>query len=95
VGAQWTVWAWSILPIAAVGYWTYPWRVDSYIHVPLWATLALVMLAMQVGWWALLPVAPAIAGGAIKLTQPGADSWLHSCWHVLGGIAAALLIFLL
>jgi hypothetical protein len=89
VAAQWTVWAWAVLPVAAVGYWMYPWRTDSYVHVPLWGLAVLVMLAVQVGWWAALPAAPALAGGAIKTRQPGADTWLHSVWHVLGGLAGA------
>jgi len=89
VAAQWTVWAWVPLPLAAYAYWRYPWRVDSYVHVPLWAGAALVMLAVQAGWWAALPAAPALAGGAIKIYDPGPDRLLHSLWHVLGGLAGA------
>jgi len=89
VGAQWTVWAWVPLPLAAYGYWRYPWRINSYVHVPLWGLAVLVMLAVQAGWWAALPAAPALAGGAIKTHDPGPDTWLHSVWHVLGGLAGA------
>jgi hypothetical protein len=89
VAAQWTVWAWAALPVAAYAYWRYPWQVDSYVHVPLWGGAALMMLAMQVGWWAALPAAPALAGSAIKARQPGPDTWLHSLWHLLGGAAGA------
>ena len=95
VAAQWTVWAWTLLPVAAIGYWMYPWRIDSYVHVPLWGVAALVMLAMQVGWWAALPAAPALAGGAIKIYDPGPDTWLHSVWHVLGGLAGAAAMWVL
>ena len=89
VAAQWTPWAWMPLPLAAYGYWRYPWRINSYVHVPLWSGATLVMLAVQVGWWAALPAAPALAGGAIKTYDPGPDTWLHSVWHVLGGLAGA------
>jgi len=88
VASQWTPWAWAVLPVAAIGYWMYPWRVNSYVHVPLWAALTLGMLSVQVGAWALVPFGFFAAGGAIKVGQPGADTWLHSVWHVLGGVAA-------
>jgi len=88
VAAQWTVWAWAVLPVAAVGYWMYPWRINSYVHVPLWGLAVLVMLTVHAGWWAALPAALALAGGAIKTRQPGAESTLHSIWHVLSGLAA-------
>ena len=89
IAAQWAVWAWAALPVAAVYYWARPWQIDSYIHTPAWIVLALVVLAVQVGWWAALPAAPALAGGAIKIYDPGPDTWLHSVWHVLGGLAGA------
>jgi len=95
VAAQWTVWAWAVLPMAAVGYWTYPWEVDSYLHVPLWGISALGMIAVQVGWWAALPAAPTLAGGAIKIYDPGPESALHSAWHVLGGAAGAAAMWVL
>jgi hypothetical protein len=89
LAAQWTVWAWIVLPIATVGYWMYPWSIDSYIHVPLWGAGALVMLAIQAGWWAAPAAALFAAGGAIKAFDPGPDTWLHSVWHVLGAMAGA------
>jgi len=95
VGAQWTPWAWALLPVAAVGYWMYPWQVDSYYHVPAWAAVTLGMLAVQVGAWALVPAGLFAAGGAIKVRQPGADTWLHSAWHVLGGLAAGAVVWAL
>ena len=95
IAAQWTVWAWAVLSLAAVGYWRYPWRINSYVHVPLWGGAALAMLAVQSGWWAALPAAPALAGGAIKARQPGPDTWLHSVWHVLGGLAGAAAMWVL
>jgi hypothetical protein len=95
VAAQWAVWAWAVLPIAAVGYWMYPWRVDSYVHVPVWAAAALAGLAVQVGWWALPAAVLFGGGGAIKLAQPGRDAWLHSLWHLLGGLAGAAAMWVL
>jgi len=95
VAAQWTVWAWALLPVAAVGYWRYPWRIDSFIHVPLWAGAALAGLAVQVGWWALPAAVLFIGGGIIKLAQPGRDAWLHSLWHILGGLAGAAAMWVL
>jgi hypothetical protein len=89
VAAQWTPWAWAVLPFTATAYWMYPWRIDSYLHVPLWALAALVMLAVQVGWWALPAAVLFLAGGAIKVVQPGRDTWPHSLWHLLGGFAGA------
>jgi len=78
-----------VLPVAATGYWMYPWRVDSYVHVPLWALATLVMLSVQSGAWALLPGGFFLAGGIIKVRQPGADTVAHSWWHILGGAAGA------
>jgi len=95
VAAQWAVWAWVALPVAAGYYWAYPWKIDSYVHVPLWGLAVLVMLAMQVGWWAALPAAPALAGGAIKIYGPGPDTWLHSMWHVSGGASGAAAMWVL
>jgi len=95
VAAQQAVWAWALLPIAAVGYWAYPWRIDSYLHVPVWALAALVMLAVQVGWWALPAAVLFGGGGVIKLAQPGRDAWLHSLWHLLGGLAGAAAMWVL
>ena len=89
VASVWTMWAWAVLPVAATGYWMYPWRVDSYWHVPAWAGATLVMLGVQAGWWAALPGLLFAAGGIIKVRQPGADSLLHSAWHLLGGAAGA------
>lgn len=89
VASQWTLWAWAVLPVAAFGYWRYPWRVNSYIHVPLWAGATLFMIALQVGWWALLPLALALPGGIIKWKQPGPDTLAHSFWHLLSGAAGA------
>ncbi|WP_103030036.1 hypothetical protein [Salinibacter altiplanensis] len=95
IAAQWTLWAWAVLPVAAVGYWMYPWRIDSYVHVPVWGAAALVMLAVQVGWWATPAAVLASAGGAIKVSQPGADSRLHAAWHVLGGLAGGAAMWVL
>lgn len=95
IAAQWTVWAWAVLPVATVGYWACPWRTNSYVHVPVWAGIALVVLAFQAGWWALPAAVVFISGGAIKVYQPGTDSLLHSAWHVLGGLAGAAAMWVL
>jgi hypothetical protein len=95
VAAQQAVWAWAVLPVAAVGYWAYPWRIDSYTHVPVWAGVALVMLAVQAGWWGLPAAVLFIGGGAIKLAQPGRDAILHSLWHLLGGASGAAAMWVL
>jgi hypothetical protein len=95
VAAQWTPWAWAALPVAATGYWMYPWRVNSYLHVPAWTLATLIMLAAQAGAWSLLPGGLFVAGGAIKIRQPGADSVLHSWWHILGGAAGAAAMWVL
>jgi len=89
VASVWTMWAWAVLPVAATGYWMYTWRVDSYWHVPAWALATLVMLGVQSGAWALLPGGLFLAGGIIKVRQPGPDTILHSWWHILGGAAGA------
>ena len=89
------MWARTALPVAAYAYWRYPWRTNSYVHMPLWGVSALVMLAVQVGWWATLHAAFALPEGAIKLYQPGADAWWHSAWYILGGLAAAAAMWIL
>jgi len=89
VAARWTPWAWAVLPFTATAYWMYPWRIDSYLHVSLWAGAALVMLAVHAGWWAAPAAALFTGGGAVKLINPGPDTLLHSLWHVLGGLAGA------
>jgi hypothetical protein len=95
VAAQQAVWAWAVLPIAAAGYWAYPWRTNSYVHVPVWAGAALAGLAVQVGWWALPAAVLFLAGGTIKVAQPGQDALLHSLWHLLGGFAGAAAMWVL
>jgi hypothetical protein len=95
VAAQWSVWVWALLPIAAVGYWRYPWQTNSYVHVPVWAGAALAGLAVQVGWWALPASVLFLAGGAIKVVQSGVETALHSTWHVLGGASGAAAMWVL
>ena len=95
VAAQWTVWAWAALPVAALGYWAFPWEINSSIHLPLWAGAVGVMLAFQAGWWALLPIGLFAGAGAVELSNSGVDTWLHSVWHILGGLAGAAAMWVL
>jgi hypothetical protein len=80
--------------LAAVAYPFY-WLVetDSQIHVPSWAAVALSVVAVKAGWWALVPGALFVAAGTLQLTTDS-DSWLHSLWHVLGAAAAGVALYL-
>jgi len=80
--------------LAAVAYPFY-WLVetDSQIHVSAWAAVALSVVAVKSGWWALMPGALFVAAGALQL-RAGTDSWLHSIWHILGSSAAGTALFL-
>ena len=53
------------------------------------------MLAFQAGWWALLPIGLFSGAGAVELSNSGIDTWLHSVWHVLGGLAGAAAMWVL
>jgi hypothetical protein len=72
-------------------YWTT--ETDSQVHVPLWSALALSVVAVKAGWWALLPLALFVGAGTLQLTTDS-DSWLHSLWHVLGAAAAGTALYL-
>jgi hypothetical protein len=72
-------------------YWTV--ETDSQIHVPAWAAVALGIVAVKAGWWALVPAALFASAGALQLTTDS-DSWLHSLWHVLGAAAAGVALYL-
>jgi len=80
--------------LAAVAYAFY-WLVetDSQIHVPAWAVLALSVVAVKAGWWALVPAALFASAGTLQLTTDS-DSWLHSLWHVAGAAAAGAGLYL-
>jgi len=85
-------WLGAVLaPIAYAVYWTT--ETDSQIHVPAWAALALSVVAVKAGWWALVPAALFVAAGTLQLTTDS-DSWLHSLWHVLGAAAAGTALYL-
>jgi len=94
--SPWSAWA-LLLPVAAAPlHERYVWAIDSYVAAPLWIAASLLALALQVGLLpAALPGALALAGGAIKLAQPGPRSRLHSLWHVFGGLSAASALFAL
>jgi len=85
-------WLGAVLaPIAYAVYWTV--ETDSQIHVPAWSAVALSVVAVKAGWWALVPGALFVAAGTLQLTTDS-DSWLHSLWHVLGAAAAGTALYL-
>jgi hypothetical protein len=85
---------WGGLVFAPLGYAFY-WTVetDSQIHVPAWSALALSVVAVKAGWWALAPLALFVSAGTLQLTTDS-DSWLHSLWHILGAAAAGVALYL-
>jgi len=82
-------------PVLAALAWAFYWLVetDSQIHVPAWAAVALSVVAVKAGWWALVPAALFVGAGTLQLTT-GTDSWLHSLWHVAGAAAAGTALYL-
>jgi len=85
-------WLGAVLgPMAYAFYWTV--GTDSQIHVPAWSAVALGIVAVKAGWWAVLPGALFAGAGALQLRSE-TDSWLHSMWHVLGAGAAGTALYL-
>jgi hypothetical protein len=85
-------WLGAVLaPAAYAVYWTT--ETDSQVHVPAWSALALSVVAVKAGWWAMVPLALFVSAGALQLTTDS-DSWLHSLWHVLGAAAAGVGLYL-
>jgi hypothetical protein len=80
-----------LAPAAYAVYWTT--ETDSQIHVPAWSAVALSVVAVKAGWWALVPGLLFVAAGTLQLTTDS-DSWLHSLWHVLGAAAAGTALYL-
>jgi len=78
-------------PVAYAFYWLV--ETDSQIHVPAWSAVALAIVAVKAGWWALVPGLLFVAAGTLQLTT-GTDSRLHSLWHVLGAAAAGTALYL-
>jgi hypothetical protein len=87
IAAHWTAWAYSAVPLAFSAYWLYD--TDSYLHVPIWTAITLALVAVRAGTDTIWPALFFAAGGAIKWYDPGADTELHSLWHLAGGAAAA------
>jgi hypothetical protein len=85
-------WLGAVLaPMAYAFYWLV--ETDSQIHVPAWAAVALSVVAVKAGWWALVPLALFVSAGTLQLTTDS-DSWLHSLWHALGAAAAGVALYL-
>jgi hypothetical protein len=85
-------WVGTVLAIVAYPfYWVV--ETDSQIHVPAWAAVALAIVAVKAGWWALVPGLLFVAAGTLQLTTDS-DSRLHSLWHVLGAAAAGAALYL-
>jgi len=80
-----------LAPMAYAFYWTV--ETDSQIHVPAWSALALGIVAVKAGWWAVLLGALFAGAGALQLTT-GTDSAWHSLWHVAGAAAAGVALYL-
>jgi len=93
--AQWSVVAYALVPLAAVGYWLHTWEIDSFVHVPVWAAIGLIALGVQQGAWALVPGGLFLAAGIVKTREPNSDSALHSLWHVLGALSVGSAIWVL
>lgn len=92
--ASWSEWALLLPLVAAPLHERYVWDINSYVAAPIYIALSLVALGLQVGPLHAAPAAAfALAGGAVKLRQPGPRTWLHSFWHVFGGLSAALALF--
>ena len=85
-------WLGAVLgPMAYAFYWTV--ETDSQIHVPAWSAVALSVVAVKAGWWAVLPGLLFAGAGTLQLTTDS-DSWLHSLWHVAGALAAGTALYL-
>jgi len=85
-------WLGAVLaPVAYAFYWLV--ETDSQIHVPAWSAVALSVVAVKAGWWALVPAMLFAGAGTLQLTTDS-DSWLHSLWHILGAAAAGTALYL-
>lgn len=84
-------WLGAVLaPMAYAVYWKT--ETDSQVHVPSWSAVALSVVAVKAGWWALVPAMLFVAAGTLQLTTDS-DSWLHSLWHILGAAAAGAALY--
>lgn len=96
ITAQWSPWVYVGVPLVAAVYWVYAGRVNRYVHVPGWALLGTLLLAVQVGLWALLPAGLFVLAGIVRVwIEPTSDSWWHSIWHLLSAGAALSAVLLL
>lgn len=96
IAAQWSPWVYVGVPLVSTLYWLYTWQINSFYHVPAWALLGTILLAVQTGWWALLPAGLFVLAGIVRVwIEPNSDSWWHSIWHLLSaGAAVAALVLL-
>lgn len=89
-----TPWKWAVPVAAALAYGVYTWSIDTQIHVPLAVDAIGIAMAVQVGWAALVPLAVFGVAALVRKRSPHTDHLLHSIWHVLGALAAALALFI-
>jgi len=90
--------AYGVPLLAAIVYWNETPRNAARrdLHVGLWAVAGIVLAGLHAGWIVLLPAGVFACAVIVRRFLEGhSDSLVHSLWHVLGGVAAALLLFLL
>lgn len=87
LAGDWHAGFYGILPVASVLYGLYTWEINSFVHVPIWVGIGLVLVAARSGAWALVPATFFLAGGTVKLGDFGSDSAQHSLWHLFGACA--------
>lgn len=92
-----SLWAWALIPALAVTYSVNTWLLNSFLHVPLWAALAVVAATVQVGPVALWALPPAALGRAVEeLLDDGPwEGVAHGLWHVGSASSVAICLFFL
>lgn len=93
-----SVWAYGVPLFAAIVYWNETPRdgMRRDLHVGLWAAAGIVLAGFHAGWIVLVPAGVFVCAVIVRrFLERHSDSLVHSLWHVLGGTAAALHLFLL
>jgi hypothetical protein len=92
-----TAQVWTIVPVAAATYSARTWQIDSHVHGPVWAALAIGLLAWQAGWIGLVAPVPVAAGIAVDQWVGGGqpDHPAHGAWHLGGALSVAIALFLI